>query len=472
MYDENGARRDWSKLTYTILHECGHVLLEDETQVDLTEGWSTHDPENFVEGSFRKRFYDAFWSELGDTGVGDYETDPTRYVSRYGANYFHEDIADTFAVFVLGGAPAGNTVAEEKLRFFWAEPEMVSLRAAIRRNLGLEWPEAGEPSVPEPPAEVAVASLEELQAELTRAIAAAEQPPAFDVSALEDQSELPLTVKNLYYGILSGDRTYSYAYDLTAELGADGLLRCTISYMPYRTGAYPEGFQGTEVDGLDSLVECARQGLGQESIPIRITDPGLVVDDMNRALQQVGGGWLLCQLSRDGTAVTVTPQGGLTHQEALARLEETKLLAEQIYGETDMGQRERAEALYTWLTERVRYDFRYYGDPGDMPYESTTAYGAFRENLAICGGYAQAFQQLLELADIPCITVSGKLGGENHMWTLARIDGQWLYFDPTSDRGRAEYGFQCCGVAAEGLTRYQWDQKWSEALAEALFGER
>lgn len=475
VYDENGARRDWSKLTYTILHEYGHVLLEDETQVDLTQGGSTHDPENFVEGSFRKRFYDAFWSELGDTGVGDYETDPTRYVSRYGANYFHEDIADTFAVFVLGGAPAGNTVAEEKLRFFWAEPEMVSLRAAIRRNLGLEWPEEGEPSVPEPPEEVAVASLEELQAELTRAIAAAEQPPAFDVSALEDQSELPLTVKNLYYGILSGDRTYSYAYDLTAELGADGLLRCTISYMPYRTGAYPEGFQGTEVDGLDSLVECARQGLEQESIPIRITDPGLVVDDMNRALQQVGGGWLLCQLSRDGTAVTVTPQGGLTHQEALARLEETVLLAEQVYGETvtaDMGQRERAEALYTWLTERVRYDFRYYGDPGDMPYESTTAYGAFRENLAICGGYAQAFQQLLELADIPCITVSGKLGGENHMWTLARIDGQWLYFDPTSDRGRAEYGFQCCGVAAEGLTRYQWDQEWSEALAEALFGGR
>ena len=32
VYDENGARRDWSKLTYTILHEYGHVLLEDETQ--------------------------------------------------------------------------------------------------------------------------------------------------------------------------------------------------------------------------------------------------------------------------------------------------------------------------------------------------------------------------------------------------------------------------------------------------------
>ena len=145
VYDENGEKRDWSKLTYTILHEYGHVLLEDETQVDLTKGDSTHDPAAFIEGAFRKGFYDTFWSALGDTGVGDYEANPTHYVSRYGANYFHEDIADTFAVFVLGGQPQGDTVAEEKLRFFWADPDMVSLRAAIRQNLGLDWPEGDSP---------------------------------------------------------------------------------------------------------------------------------------------------------------------------------------------------------------------------------------------------------------------------------------------------------------------------------------
>ena len=317
-----------------------------------------------------------------------------------------------------------------------------------------------------------MASLEELREELTRAIAAAEQPPAFDVSALEGQEELPLTVKNLYYGILSGNRTYSYAYDLNAELGADGLLRCTISYMPYRTGDYPEGFQGTEVDSLAGLVQAARDGLAQESIPIRITDPELVVDHMNKALQQVGGSYLLCQLSRDGTAVTVTPQGGLTRQQALERLAELDALAEQIYGETvtpEMGQREQAEALYTYLTEHVRYDFRYYGEPGEMPYDSTTAYGALHDSLAICGGYAQAFQLLLEQAGIPCVTVSGKLGAENHMWDLARIDGQWLYFDPTSDRGRAAYGFQCFGVEAGSLEGHTWDQAWAAALAEGLF---
>ena len=424
VYDENGEKRDWSKLTYTILHEYGHVLLEDETQIDLSRGTGTHDPAAFVEGSFRKNFYDAFWSGLGDTGVGDYEANPTRYVSRYGANYFHEDIADTFAVFVLGDVPQGDTVAEEKLRFFWADPDMTALRSAIRQDLGLDWPEEAPSAGPTP-----------------------EQPEtgAPAVASLEELRE---------------------------ELGADGLLRCTISYMPYRTGDYPEGFQGTEVDSLAGLVQAARDGLAQESIPIRITDPELLVDHMNKALQQVGGSYLLCQLSRDGTAVTVTPQGGLTRQQALARLAELDALAEQIYGETvtpEMSQREQAQALYAYLTEQVRYDFRYYGAPGEMPYDSTTAYGALHDGLAICGGYAQAFQLLLEQAGIPCVTVSGKLGAENHMWDLAQIDGQWLYFDPTSDRGRAAHGFQCFGVEAGSLEGHTWDQTWAAALAEGLF---
>lgn len=67
--------------------------------------------------------------------------------------------------------------------------------------------------------------------------------------------------------------------------------------------------------------------LEKETIPVRVMDPALAVDDMDRALGQVGGGYLLCRLSRDGTAITVTPQGGLPHKEALARLAEVDVLA-------------------------------------------------------------------------------------------------------------------------------------------------
>ena len=102
-------------------------------------GTDTHDPKGFVPGSFRKAFYDRFRAADGNSGiVGNYDGDPTAYVSRYGANYFHEDIAETFALFVLGGEPQGSTVAEEKLRFFWQNEDMVALRGEIRRSLGLE----------------------------------------------------------------------------------------------------------------------------------------------------------------------------------------------------------------------------------------------------------------------------------------------------------------------------------------------
>ena len=50
------CRGNRSKLTYTILHEYGHVLPEDETQADLSVGTSTHDPAGIMEGSFRKRY--------------------------------------------------------------------------------------------------------------------------------------------------------------------------------------------------------------------------------------------------------------------------------------------------------------------------------------------------------------------------------------------------------------------------------
>ncbi len=265
---------------------------------------------------------------------------------------------------------------------------------------------------------------------------------------------------------------YKYAYDLQVEVTGDRLFSCAISYMPYRTGSYPVGFQGEAVDSLASLCQVAQEGLAQDQIPMEIVNSQLEVDDMNRALQQVGGGYLFCQLNRDGTAVTVTPQGGLTQEEALARLAKIDALSEQLCRQVvtgDLAPAERAAALYTYLTEQVRYDFRYYAQLEEMPYDSTTAYGALQHNLAICGGYAQGFQALLKQTGIPCITVSGKLGGENHMWNLARIDGQWLYFDPTSDRGRAEYGFLYCGVPGDALTRHTWDEDRAMRLAQALF---
>ncbi len=474
VYDENGARRDWSKLTYTIIHEYGHVLLEDETQIDISVSNSTHDPAAFIDGSLRHEFYDRFWSELGDSAVSDYTENPTNYASRYGANYFHEDIADTFALFVLGSEPHGDTVAEEKLRFFWLYDDMLELRSTIRQNLGLEprtqTDSSSDPDTEPEPSILAPSTTGELQEIFESAITRVAQPGDIDVSALEAEYGWEIAARNLYFDILSKHPDYKYAYDMTAE-ETDGVLRCTFFYMPYRTGKYPDGFEGADVRSLGELISTAKSDLSQENIPVRITDPSLTVDDMNRALQQVGGSYLLCELNRDGTAITVTPLDGMTHDEALARLSEIDELAAQVVldcvtpGMTDA---ERASALYSYLTSHVTYDFRYYSQPAEMPYASMTAYGALHDGTAICGGFAQALQVLFENAGIPCLTVSGSMGGENHMWNLAYIDGHWLYFDATSDRGRADYGFYYCGVTAAKLVRYEWDAIFVSLLSKSF----
>lgn len=192
---------------------------------------------------------------------------------------------------------------------------------------------------------------------------------------------------------------------------------------------------------------------------------------MSRALQQAGGGYILCTLNRDGTAITFTPQNNLSREECAARLATMMQMADEVTAacvQPDMSETEKAEALYTYLTENVRYDHRYYSDKANMPYDSTTAYGAFQNHLAICGGYAQALQMLFEKAGIPCFTVSGKMGSENHMWNIAFLNGTWSYFDATSDRGRAAYGFQCFGVDADALTRYVWNTKWTDRLTASL----
>ena len=65
---------------------------------------------------------------------------------------------------------------------------------------------------------------------------------------------------------------------------------------------------------------------------------------------------------------------------------------------------------------------------------------------------AQAFQQLLlEQAGIPCVTVSGQLGAENHMWDLARIDGQWLYFTSDMPGGMGGLDIWRVRITAAGL---------------------
>ena len=145
------------ELTYTLIHEFAHVLTLNETQVAFDmEVFNEPDNESVYEEaeascptyfpgegcslrqSYINAFFDAFWSDIYPDWL---ESDPDsdefyqayedQFVTDYAATNPGEDIAESFTAFVLEPKPDGDTIAEEKVLFFYNYPELVQLRAEI-----------------------------------------------------------------------------------------------------------------------------------------------------------------------------------------------------------------------------------------------------------------------------------------------------------------------------------------------------
>ena len=97
----------------------------------------------------------------------------------------------------------------------------------------------------------------------------------------------------------------------------------------------------------------------------------------------------------------------------------------------DMSEYEMVKALHDMLAVHVEYV---------SSTNSHNAYGALVEKKAVCEGYAESLQYLLQRAGIQSIEVFGygitdpETGaGENHAWNIVRIDGKYYLIDLTWD---------------------------------------
>ena len=168
--------QDYENLTFTLIHEFGHLLTLNDDQVSPSMAVfnNPHDPavrsheagmcQNFFphEGcsnrdSYINQFYQRFWSDkynewyqvetiqdeyLYYTRLNEfYEKYQDQFVTEYAPTNPGEDIAETWAYFVLTPKPQGSTIAEQKVLFFYEYPELVQLRQEIINNLCSEFPE-------------------------------------------------------------------------------------------------------------------------------------------------------------------------------------------------------------------------------------------------------------------------------------------------------------------------------------------
>ncbi|MCX6066185.1 MAG: putative zinc-binding metallopeptidase [Chloroflexi bacterium] len=157
-------------LTISLLHEFAHLLALNPAQVvpskpifDNPDSDSVYQSEwdacqTYFPGegcslpdSYINQFYDRFWIEIEPEWESldaieseeDYQAALERFYEKYQAQFVDdyavtdpsEDFAETFSVFIREPQPTGQSIAEQKVLFFYEFPELVKLRSQIGHNL-------------------------------------------------------------------------------------------------------------------------------------------------------------------------------------------------------------------------------------------------------------------------------------------------------------------------------------------------
>lgn len=161
---------DRANLTYTFIHEFGHLLTLNPAQVppsiavfdnpddkDIYSREIAACPNYFPgegcsqSGSYINIFYNQFWVNIHDEWqqidqINDedkyyeeldnfYFAHHDQFVTDYAVTNPEEDIAESWSFFILSPKPTGDTIAEQKTLFFYAFPELAQLRNEILTNL-------------------------------------------------------------------------------------------------------------------------------------------------------------------------------------------------------------------------------------------------------------------------------------------------------------------------------------------------
>ncbi len=99
---------------------------------------------------------------------------------------------------------------------------------------------------------------------------------------------------------------------------------------------------------------------------------------------------------------------------------------------SSMSDYEIIELAHAWLIKNVKYDNENYMN-GSIPKVSHTAEGALLKGVAVCDGYAYAFEKIMEHFNIPCKVITGYSNGVGHAWNLVKINDKWYHIDVTYD---------------------------------------
>ena len=124
-----------------------------------------------------------------------------------------------------------------------------------------------------------------------------------------------------------------------------------------------------------------------------------------------------------------------------------------------MSDYDKELAIYGWLVSHVSYDQDHYSLFTHASRDSYTPYNPLVEGKGVCLGYAAAFQLLMDLAGVECITVVGAAfqSREDHAWNMVRLEGEWYCVDATWDEGQTVWRYFNVTSDYMAATDHQWD---------------
>ena len=142
--------------------------------------------------------------------------------------------------------------------------------------------------------------------------------------------------------------------------------------------------------------------------------------------------------SPKNTVVKVTSYGGidLPCQKTQEILKKEKEVINEVITD-NMTDAEKVLAIHDWLCRKVRYDYDTLEkkEAGIQLTESERecyyAAGVMLKGKAVCSGYTDAFNDFMELLNIPCECVSSSI--MNHAWNQIKLEGEWYWIDNTWD---------------------------------------
>lgn len=119
---------------------------------------------------------------------------------------------------------------------------------------------------------------------------------------------------------------------------------------------------------------------------------------------------------------------------ATAKAEFNNAVNEMLKGiNFSMSEYEREKVLHDRLVAKVSYDDEAASSGNQVATIAHSSYGALVEGKAVCEGYAEAFQYLLQRAGLQGFIITGKGNGAGHEWNVVRVDGKFYHVDSTWD---------------------------------------